>query len=92
MVLVSWKKLVVPKAQGGWGLKNIFLFSKALAAKNVWRLIQGSGLWAQVIKEKYIAPDTMEEWVRNPVKRIQNASIIWKAIVTAFPLVGNWLV
>jgi hypothetical protein len=30
--------LVVPKENGGWGLKNLFLFSKALAAKNVWRL------------------------------------------------------
>jgi hypothetical protein len=35
-VLVSWKKLALPKANGGWGLKNnIFLFSKALATKNV---------------------------------------------------------
>jgi hypothetical protein len=49
-------------------------------------------VWAQVIKDKYIALDTMEEWVRNHVKRIQNASIIWKAIITTFPLVGNWLV
>jgi hypothetical protein len=30
----------------------------------------------------------MEKWVRNPVKRTHNASIIWKAIITAFPLVG----
>jgi hypothetical protein len=25
-------------------------------------------------------------------KKILNASIIWKAIVSAFPLIGNWLV
>lgn len=30
---VRWEKIVVPKALGGWGLKNIFLFSKALAAQ-----------------------------------------------------------
>jgi hypothetical protein len=30
------------------GLKNIFFFSKALAAKNVWGIIQGTGLWAQL--------------------------------------------
>ena len=34
----------------------------------------------------------MEEWVRNPVKRIHNASIIWKEDNITFPLVGNWLV
>jgi hypothetical protein len=39
IVLASWKKLVAPKYKDGWGLKNIFLFSKALVAKNVWILI-----------------------------------------------------
>jgi hypothetical protein len=33
LVLASWKKLVVPKASGGWGLKNPFLFSKATSCK-----------------------------------------------------------
>jgi hypothetical protein len=56
LVLASWKKMALPKANGGWGLKNTFLFSKALAAKNVWRLIQGTCLWVQVVREKYIAP------------------------------------
>jgi hypothetical protein len=41
--LASWKNLALPKENGGWGLKNPFLFSKALATKNVWRLIQGKG-------------------------------------------------
>lgn len=41
LVLASWSKLAIPKATGGWGLENIFPFSKALATKNVWGLIQG---------------------------------------------------
>jgi hypothetical protein len=45
MVSTSWKKIEIPKSQGGWGLKNIFLFSKDLAAKTVWILIQVSRLW-----------------------------------------------
>jgi len=36
---VKWAPLVVPKTLGGWGVKNIFLFSKALDEKLVWRLI-----------------------------------------------------
>jgi hypothetical protein len=44
MILVSWRKITIPKSQGGWGLKNIFMFSKALAAKIVLRLLQGVGL------------------------------------------------
>lgn len=30
---VKWNRLAMPKLQGGWGLKTIFMFSKALAAK-----------------------------------------------------------
>ena len=33
---VNWKRIVVPKGLGGWWLKNIFLFTKALAAKGGW--------------------------------------------------------
>ena len=37
MAWVCSEQLDIPKALGGWGLKNIFLFSKALAAKVSWR-------------------------------------------------------
>ena len=40
----SWKVLAHPKYLGGWGLKILALFAKALAAKNAWNLIHGSGL------------------------------------------------
>jgi hypothetical protein len=43
---------------GGWGLKNVFYFSKALAAKFVWRLITTDSLWTKVISHKYISPDS----------------------------------
>jgi hypothetical protein len=69
MVLSSWKRLAIPKSQGGWGLKNIFMFSKALATKNVWRLVQGFGLWAQVTKDKYISLDSIEEWIKKLIKK-----------------------
>jgi hypothetical protein len=72
IVLALWKKLIVPKTSGGWGLKNPFLFSKALVAKNVWRLFRGKGLWVQVIRAKYISQTTIEDWVRNPRKQVHN--------------------
>jgi hypothetical protein len=31
--LVNWKRIAKPKKKGGWGIKNIFCFGKALAAK-----------------------------------------------------------
>ena len=49
---VNWKRIAVPKGLGGWGLKDIFLFSKALAAKGGWRVVKSSSLWTRVIKQK----------------------------------------
>jgi hypothetical protein len=44
---VSWKKIDVPKEMGGWGIKNIHCFAKSLAAKCVWRSLEGKGLWCK---------------------------------------------
>jgi hypothetical protein len=52
--LISWKNIAIPKAQGGWGLKNIFIFSKDLSTKNVFQLIQVERLWEEVIRDKYL--------------------------------------
>jgi len=89
MSWVRWECISQPKALGGWGLKNIFLFSKALAAKVGWRLISTTSLWTTVIYQKYIAPLSMIDWIRLDRKIYSGVSIIWKAIVRAFDLVGD---
>ena len=61
---------------GGWGLKNIFHFTTALSAKNVWRLIKGEGLWCKVVIQKYIYPASVEDWIRCPTKSLNNVSVI----------------
>ena len=50
---ISWKILAQPKVCGGWGLKLPAIFSKALAAKGVWRVLKGDELWIKVVQEKY---------------------------------------
>jgi len=57
--------------------------------KNVWRLIQGIGLWVHVIKLKHIALDIVEECIKKIVKEVYNISMMWKALINAFHLVGN---
>ena len=79
---------MVPKFLGGWGLKNIFLFAKALATKGGWRLIHLESIWMQVIIHKYLAPKMVEEWIRNPKKTHAGGSVIWKAVVKSFNLIG----
>ena len=52
--LVKWTKLVLPKSKGGWGIKNLDLFYKALAAKSLWRLVENPNtLWGRTLREKY---------------------------------------
>jgi ribonuclease HI len=87
----KWENIAMPKALGGWGLKNIFLFSKALAAKSCWRLISVSSLWSLVVSQKYISPASIEDWIRNPNKSATNGSIIWKAMISSFSVVGDSL-
>lgn len=58
---VHWNRITLPKALGGWGLKNIFLFSKALAVKVPWYLIFTHNLWTEVVQHKYITPRSIFE-------------------------------
>jgi len=92
MSWVRWEKIAIPKALGGWGLKNIFLFVKALAAKVAWRLLQSQSLWTRVVFQKYIAPLTLIDWVRQVDKTKPGCSVIWKALVLSFGLIGSGLV
>ena len=41
--LISWKDLALPKKKGGWGLRNMYFFVEALAAKSCWRMIFNQG-------------------------------------------------
>ena len=52
--LVKWTNIDLPKEIGGWGIKNLPLFTKALAAKYIWILIQNTyPLWGRVVCSKY---------------------------------------
>ena len=86
---VHWEKIVIPKGLGGWGLKNIFLFAKYLAAKGGWRLLKTVSLWTKVIIQKYIAPDSIENWIRSPRKTHTGGSVIWKAVVLSFGVIES---
>ena len=65
MHLASWKNLEKAKKTGGWGLKNMYSFGKALAAKIIWRCLMLSGLWHEVMIKKYIKKKIVEEWFRQ---------------------------
>ena len=89
--LVKWRVIYLPKELGGWGVKNLELFCKSLAAKTLWRLFQNPGsLWGRIILSKYCSSLSLTDWIRSPVKTHKNGSIGWNALIVAYLLVGNW--
>jgi hypothetical protein len=42
------------------------------------------------MKTKYCQGLTFKEWYEQPIKSTKG-SIVWKAILNAFPLVGSWM-
>jgi hypothetical protein len=72
-------------------LKNIFLFSKALAEKGGWRLLNSSSIWTRVVVKKYIELIPLETWIRSPQKSLKGSSMFWKAVIIAFLVIENRL-
>jgi hypothetical protein len=80
-----------PKGFGGWGLKDVFIFGKALAAKSLWVFLTRDNLWQRILIDKYIALRTILDWLRRSQKPIHNVSNQWKEITLVFPIIGQFL-
>ena len=90
--LAKWKTLANLKELGGWGIKNPFLLCESVDEKKLWRLINNiDSFWGKVLTSKYFPNGSIQEWIRKLDKSFRNGSICWKALVLAFPQVGNWI-
>lgn len=88
---IAWDRISIPKQWGGLGIKDLHLFSNALAAKLCWHLITGCSLWKELITAKYIAAINTIDWIRGSIVHTPGGSIIWKAITKAAPLIQSRL-
>jgi len=84
------EKLSLPKSLGGCGLKNIHLFTKSLATKNGWNLIENNGLWIKIFKAKYFTNDFLMTYIRRPKKSL--AIVHFFSIIKNIGSYGNWVV
>jgi len=87
---IGWQKIALPKRWGGWGLKDLASFAKALAAKMGWALLTSHSLWTDIAYHKYIWPLNTIEWARLPNWNRVGISSIWKALL--LPLIRNNIV
>ena len=74
---ISWKKLSVPKIQGGMGFRELKNFNLALLGKHGWRFMTNpTSLCARVLMGRYF-PDTDFLHATAP----KAASATWRAII-----------
>ncbi|KAA3486462.1 reverse transcriptase [Gossypium australe] len=80
-----WETLCKPKCKGGIGFKNLFLFNKALLAKQVWRILtQPHCLLARVLKARYFSfLDILSAKVRS------YPSLTWRSKCNARDLIDE---
>eukprot|EP00253_Pinus_taeda_P017857 PITA_17857 len=89
---IGWNKIALPKKWGGWGLKELPTFAKALAGKMGWALLMSQSLWTRITYHKYIWPLSIINWARLPVWNKIGISSIWKALLHSLPLIRDNLV
>jgi hypothetical protein len=79
--LCNWEKIYVPKSMGGWGILNIFDFSKALATTTLWRVLMGKGIWHKIIMDKYLGNINVSTWLRSNSFIQNGVSKIWSGLL-----------
>jgi hypothetical protein len=87
----KWEELSKPKMMGGWGLKNLPLFYKALSTNTLWRILTKPGLWRSVIKAKYLHNLPVHIWIRFAEVRPSKGSQSWKNLSSSLPIILQWL-
>ena len=79
----SWKRICVPKKEGGLGFRDLERFNQALLGKQIWRLLQQPGsLAARILKARYYADESI---LTTQPKR--KASYPWKSLLHGRDLV-----
>eukprot|EP00253_Pinus_taeda_P033651 PITA_33651 len=86
---VKWETISKPKCWGGWGIKRLATFSKALAAKLGWSLLTADSLWTRVAFSKYIKPLSILDWICTRHGHNNHFSNIWKAVIESIPLLRD---
>ena len=78
---------MLPKKWGGWGIKDLYIFSRALVANVVWRLIMTKNISMKIIVRNYVYPLSIIDWVQLQNKYKTNVSTIWKFVLTSFNII-----
>jgi hypothetical protein len=82
--LSNWETISKPKIYGGWGLRNIFVFYRALETNTLWRALMKIDIWKRVIKDKYFPHGSVLTWLRSVALVTSYGSQTWKNLLNTF--------
>ena len=88
---MKWDRLDNTKKYGGWGMKNIDHFGKALAAKSLQRCVFSISQWCDIIKDKYIRQRNVVDWIRGVKQDTKGISNIWRCPLNSYHILNDWL-
>lgn len=81
----AWKRVCVPKREGGLGFRDLETFNQALLGKQVWRILQHpSCLMERVLKARYFPNCSILNAVQKP-----KAFYAWKSILYGKELIAK---
>jgi hypothetical protein len=87
----KWEMYCDAKSIGRLGTQKYFSVLQGPGDKGLLVSYLVSSLWMQVFTQKYIIPDSVEDWIRSPNKSSHHCSIIWKAMISSFSVVWDSL-
>ena len=59
--MTKWEVECTPKNQGGLGVLNLDVYNKCLLSKWLLKLLNGDGVWQQLLKNKYLRDKTLTQ-------------------------------
>ena len=89
--LTKWNDISRPKSQGGWGIKDLTCFNKALRLNVFWKALHSKGLWFQVLQAKYLNGKSVVDWIRSKDFCTRNISLFWRGFLQVLPWMGKHL-
>jgi len=59
--LTKWEVVCTPKDQGRLGVLNLSIHNRCLLSEWIFRLLNGDGIWQQLLRNKYIRDKTLTQ-------------------------------
>lgn len=91
MHLACWRSLSHPRLLGGWGIKRLKEFNRALCAKSFWRMLFDKGFWGATVQAKYLKGLDPATWLCNFISAPGICSVVWRSLLKTCPIIKRSL-